>query len=144
MSNRGWIITCIVEALIIISLLKRILFMKRSTKIFIIILVIFLVLCHIDFRPWFYERQKEYLNRVDETRKDYNIGSCYNMQEDLCYYIIFIDDDESQWNDADKNEFIEKKFEGSLPAFVAAFSKSKKLSKTDIDEIKKIIENAGE
>ena len=42
------------------------------------------------------------------------------------------------------DELIEKKFENSLPAFIAAFSKSKKLSKTDIDEIKKIIENAGE
>lgn len=42
------------------------------------------------------------------------------------------------------NELIEKKFENNLPAFIAAFSKSKKLSKTDIDEIKKIIENAGE
>ena len=41
------------------------------------------------------------------------------------------------------NELIEKKFENNLPAFIAAFSKSKKLSKTDIDEIKKIIENAG-
>ena len=88
--------------------------MKRSTKIFIIILMIFLVLCHIDFRPWFYERQKEYLNRVDETRKEYNIGSCYNMQEDLCYYIIFIDDNESKWNDEDKSLFIEKKFISSM------------------------------
>ncbi len=88
--------------------------MKRSTKIFIIILVVFFVLCHIDFRPWFYERQKEYLNRVDETRKEYNIGSCYNMQEDLCYYIVFIDDDESKWNEKDKTEFIEKKFSMSM------------------------------
>lgn len=42
------------------------------------------------------------------------------------------------------DELIEKKFENSLPAFIAAFSKSKKLSKADVDEIKKIIENAGE
>ncbi len=88
--------------------------MKRSTKIFIIFLVIFLVLCHIDFRPWFYEKQKEYINRIDETRKEYNIGSCYNMQDDLCYYIIFIDDNESQWNDNDKTEFVEKKFLPSI------------------------------
>lgn len=84
--------------------------MKRSTKVFIIILVVFLVLCCIDFRPWFYKKQSEYLNRVDETRKEYGIGSCYNMQEDLCYYIIFLDDNESQWNENDKNIFIEKKF----------------------------------
>ena len=88
--------------------------MKRSTKIFIIILVIFLVLCHIDFRPWFYEQQKKYLNQVDETRKDYNIGSCYNMQDDFCYYIIFIDDNESNWTENDKAEFVEKKFLPSI------------------------------
>ena len=88
--------------------------MKRSTKIFIVILVIFIVLCHIDMRPWFYERQKEYLNRVDETRKEYKIGSCYNMQDDLCYYIIFIDDNESNWNENDKSEFVEKKFLPSI------------------------------
>ena len=88
--------------------------MKRSTKIFIVILVIFLVLCHIDMRPWFYERQREYLNRVDETRKEYKIGSCYNMQEDLCYYIIFVDDNESNWNENDKSEFVEKKFLPSI------------------------------
>ena len=36
------------------------------------------------------------------------------MQEDLCYYIIFIDDNESNWNDHDKNLFIEKKFIPSM------------------------------
>ena len=84
--------------------------MKRSTKIIIIILVVFLILCHIDFRPWFYKKQSDYLNRVDETRKEYNIGSCYNMQEELCYYIIFLDDDENLWNEEEKEIFINKKF----------------------------------
>ena len=88
--------------------------MKRSTKIFIIILVVLFILCFIDFRPWFYKKQSEYLNQVDETRKEYKIGSCYNMQEDLCYYIIFIDDNESKWNDEDKSLFIEKKFIPSM------------------------------
>ena len=88
--------------------------MKRSTKVFIIILVVLFILCFIDFRPWFYKKQSEYLNQVDETRKEYKIGSCYNMQEDLCYYIIFIDDNESKWNDEDKSLFIEKKFIPSM------------------------------
>ena len=34
---------------------------------------------------------------------------------------------------------IEKTFEGSLPAFIAAFSKSKKLSEKEIDELQKMI-----
>ena len=37
------------------------------------------------------------------------------------------------------SDMIEKTFEGSLPAFIAAFSKSKKLSEKEIDELQKII-----
>ena len=40
-------------------------------------------------------------------------------------------------------ELLEKKFEGSVPAFVAAFSKTKKLSDKEITEILRII-NTGE
>jgi len=37
------------------------------------------------------------------------------------------------------SDMIEKTFEGSLPAFIAAFSKSKKLSEKEIDELQKLI-----
>ena len=37
-------------------------------------------------------------------------------------------------------ELLEKKFEGSLPAFIAAFTKSKMLSEKEIAEILRIIE----
>ncbi|MDE6722647.1 MAG: BlaI/MecI/CopY family transcriptional regulator [Eubacterium sp.] len=36
-------------------------------------------------------------------------------------------------------QFIEETFEGSLPSFLAAFSKRKSLSKKDIEEIEKMI-----
>lgn len=36
-------------------------------------------------------------------------------------------------------QFIDETFEGSLPSFLAAFSKRKSLSKKDIDEIQKMI-----
>lgn len=38
------------------------------------------------------------------------------------------------------DEMVEKKFEGSLPAFIAAFAKRQKLSDAEIEEIKRIIE----
>lgn len=38
------------------------------------------------------------------------------------------------------DELVEKKFEGSLPAFVAAFTKSKRLSEKEIEEIRKMLE----
>ena len=38
------------------------------------------------------------------------------------------------------NEMVEKTFEGSLPAFIAAFTKQRRFSETDIDEIQKMID----
>ncbi len=39
-------------------------------------------------------------------------------------------------------QFVENTFQGSLPNFVAAFCSRKKLSKDEIDELKKIIEQS--
>ena len=41
---------------------------------------------------------------------------------------------------AEIDEIVEKKFEGSLPAFIAAFTKHKNLSEKDIEEIRSIID----
>lgn len=38
------------------------------------------------------------------------------------------------------DEMMDKTFEGSLPAFIAAFAKRQQLSSEDIEEIRKIIE----
>ena len=38
------------------------------------------------------------------------------------------------------DELVEKKFEGSLPAFIAAFTKHQKLSAEDIDEVQHMID----
>ena len=38
------------------------------------------------------------------------------------------------------NEMVEKTFEGSLPAFIAAFTKHQKISDKEIDEIQKMID----
>ena len=38
-------------------------------------------------------------------------------------------------------EMVEKTFEGSLPSFVAAFSKKRKLSEKEIDSLRKLIED---
>lgn len=46
--------------------------------------------------------------------------------------------DEVQASEID--ELLEKKFDGSLPAFVAAFTRHKKLSDKEIDEVQKMID----
>ena len=39
------------------------------------------------------------------------------------------------------NEMVEKTFEGSLPAFIAAFTKHQKISDAEIDEVQKMIDS---
>jgi len=46
--------------------------------------------------------------------------------------------DEVQVSELD--ELFEKRFENSLPTFIAAFAKHQKLSQKDVDDIRKIIE----
>ena len=38
-------------------------------------------------------------------------------------------------------EMMEETFEGSMPAFIAAFSKSKKLKKSEVDQLKALIDS---
>lgn len=38
------------------------------------------------------------------------------------------------------NEMVERTFEGSLPAFIAAFTKHQKISEKEIDEVQKMID----
>lgn len=42
---------------------------------------------------------------------------------------------------AESMEVVEKTFSGSLPSFVAAFTRKKQLTKNEIDEIQKIIDS---
>lgn len=43
---------------------------------------------------------------------------------------------------AEINELVEKKFDGSLPAFIAAFTHKQKLSREDLDELQSMIDRA--
>lgn len=45
---------------------------------------------------------------------------------------------------AQSERFVEETYEGSLPAFIAAFTKRKALTPEEIAEIRNMIENAGE
>lgn len=45
---------------------------------------------------------------------------------------------------AEIDELVEKTFEGSLPAFVAAFTKHQKLSPAEVDELRRMIDSYGE
>ena len=44
---------------------------------------------------------------------------------------------------SEMNELVEKTFEGSLPAFIAAFARRQKLSEEDIATLRRLIEQGG-
>ncbi|MBR5459974.1 MAG: BlaI/MecI/CopY family transcriptional regulator [Clostridia bacterium] len=44
--------------------------------------------------------------------------------------------------EAEIDELVEKKFDGSLPAFIAAFTRRRNISDEEIDEIQKMIDDA--
>lgn len=46
--------------------------------------------------------------------------------------------DEAQ--EAEIDELVEKKFDGSLPAFIAAFTRHRKISEGELDEVQKMID----
>ena len=52
--------------------------------------------------------------------------------------VSLVSKDEAQASEID--ELVEKRFEGSLPAFVAAFAKHQNLSEKDLDEVQQMID----
>ena len=42
------------------------------------------------------------------------------------------------------DELVDRVFEGNLPSFVAAFTRRKKLSQAEVDELRKLIDSYGE
>ena len=49
-----------------------------------------------------------------------------------------------QAQESQLDELVEKTFEGSLPAFIAAFSRSKKLTRQEVDQLQALIDSYGE
>ncbi len=60
------------------------------------------------------------------------------LQRDQGIITSLVSKDEAQaW---EIEELVEKKFEGSLPAFVAAFTKRRDMSEKDLDEVQRMID----
>ena len=49
--------------------------------------------------------------------------------------------DQAQASEID--ELVEKRFEGSLPAFIAAFTKHRRMTESEINDIRKMIDDYG-
>ena len=82
------------------------------------------------------------LVKLCEQELNWKKSTTYTVLRRLCQKGIFISEN-GVVTSRQSEEIIEESFAGSLPDFVAAFTSRKKLSKKEIKELKKIIENNG-
>lgn len=87
-----------------------------------------------------------------EKELSWKKSTTYTVLKKLCERGIFKNENGTVTSLISKEElesrqsekFVEENFEGSLPAFIAAFTKRKKLSEKDMKEIKELLEKFGE
>ena len=91
------------------------------------------------------------LVKLCEKELNWKKSTTYTVLRRLCQRGIFTSENgivtslmsRQMFRARQSEEIIEESFAGSLPAFVAAFTSRKKLTKKEINELKKIIENNG-
>lgn len=91
------------------------------------------------------------LVKLCEQELNWKKSTTYTVLRRLCQKGIFISENgvvtsllsKQMFQARQSEEIIEESFAESLPDFVAAFTSRKKLSKKEIKELKKIIENNG-
>ncbi len=88
------------------------------------------------------------LVKLCEKKLNWKKPTTYTVLRKLCEKGILQNQDgvvtslmsKEEFNCAKTEQFMEDTFEGSLPAFIAAFTARKKLSKGEVDEIQKMID----
>ena len=89
------------------------------------------------------------LVKLCEAEIGWKKSTTYTVLKKLCERGIFQNEQgtvtslisKDEFNSRQSEKFIEETFDGSLPAFIAAFTKRKSLSKKDMDEIRKMIDS---
>jgi len=90
------------------------------------------------------------LVKLCEEKLEWKKSTTYTMLKRLCQKGLFQNEDgvvtylisKAEFESLQSHEFVEETFEGSLPRFVAAFTRKKKLSESEIEELKKLIDNS--
>ncbi len=96
------------------------------------------------------------INSGELVKKSYNIlgwkkSTTYTVLKKLCEKGIFSNDNSvvtvkisrDDFFSLQSEQFIEETFDGSLPAFIAAFTRKKDLSEAEIKEIRRLIDEFG-
>lgn len=92
------------------------------------------------------------LVKLCEEKLNWKKSTTYTVLRKLCERGIFQNKDgivtsilsKQEVQVAQSEQFLSETFGGSLPAFLAAFTSSKKLSQEEINEIHKMIDSLGE
>lgn len=91
------------------------------------------------------------LVKLCESELNWKKSTSYTVLKKLCDRGIFKNErsvvtsliSKEDFYALQSEKFVEDAFEGSLPAFLAAFTKRKSLSQAEIEEIKEMIERIG-
>lgn len=92
------------------------------------------------------------LVKLCQEKLEWKKSTTYTVLKKLCERGIFQNENsvvtsiikKSEYFGIKSESFVDATFEGSLPAFIAAFTKRKKLSEEEIVQIKSIIDKYGE
>ena len=88
------------------------------------------------------------LVKLCEKELNWKKSTTYTVLKKLCERGIFQNNDgvvtslltKGEFNAVQSEQFVEDTFEGSLPAFLAAFTSRKTLSKDEVEEIRRLID----
>lgn len=89
------------------------------------------------------------LVKLSETELGWKKSTTYTVLKKLCARGIFRNEkgtvtslmSKQEFTSIKSEKFVEDTFDGSLPRFIAAFTKRKKLSEKDIEEIRRMIDS---
>lgn len=89
------------------------------------------------------------LVRLSLEELNWKKSTTYTVLRRLCERGIFVNDNSvvkalisrEEFYSRQSEEFVEDSFKGSLPAFLAAFTRNKPLSKDEISEIRRMIDS---
>lgn len=92
------------------------------------------------------------LIKLSEQELNWNRSTTYTILRRLCERGIFYMEDgivtsvlsKQDFYAVQSEQFVEDAFKGSLPAFIAAFTKRNSLSKEEVEEIRRMIDEAKE
>ncbi len=89
------------------------------------------------------------LVKLAEEKLNWKKSTTYTVLKKLCERGIFVNEgsivksliNKEEFYSMQSEAFVDTTFDGSLPAFIAAFTSRKKLSDKEIDEIKRLIDS---